>query len=370
MPKRIRLNGFIGGEITPASVSEEIDQLNNEDIIVDLNTYGGIIYDGLEIFNRIRQYPGNKTVVLGGVVASAGAYISMAFDNIIAQDISTFMIHKAQGGAYGDSDAMAKEAEELQKIDKHLAKIYAKRTGLSEDDVLEMMKVETWFYGKEIVSNGFADQYTETGEEPQNIIIIKKKARNEEQTFLKRVAYAKATNQNNTNDGVKINKEEIQRMDKISKKDLLDRLNVLKENGEITLLQIAERLGLKQQVMTPEAVNALDIVGKLNTSGCENILEEFTRLKKVEDDGKKAVIQNTLTQNFGPAKYPDGKENEARRYASQMLNSGATVENIKEDPIMVTLMAQRADYSSEQNRIGIVTGKTPDNNAGPVDALY
>lgn len=369
MPKRIRLNGFIGGEITPDSVSAELDQLDGDDIIVDLHTRGGDIYEGLELFNRMSQYSGNKTVVLGGIVASAGSYYSMAFNKRIAQDISTFMIHNAQTVAYGDNDALAKEAAELEKINLHIARIYARKTGKTEKEILKLMKKETWFYGKEIMENGFADEYIETGDTAQNIIVIKKTASLDEQAFLKRVAYAKATKQSGTGEGAKNNSKE-NPMDKISKDDLLKKLNALKENGEVTLLQIAERLGLKSQVMTPEARNALEIVGKLKKAGCENILEEFDRLQKIEKDGEKAMIENKLTENFGPAQYEDGKENEARRYASQCLTTGMTVEKIKEEPIMKTLLAQRADYSSEQNRLGAFVGKTPQNDDEPVRVKY
>lgn len=369
MPKRIRLNGFVGGELTPESVSEVFDSLDSEDIVVDLNTKGGDIYAGLEIFNRIRQYPGKKTVILGGVVASAGSYISMAFDKIVAQDISSFMIHNAQGFMFGDGDAMAKEAEELKKIDKHIANIYAKKTGKTEKEILNMMKNETWLYGQEIVDSGFAEEYTETGDEPQNKLEIQRTAQTERE-FLQRVAYAKFKPENNAGNGVEIITSEEKLMDKITKEELLARLNVLKENGEISLPQIAESLGLESQVMTPEARNALDVVARINKTGVKDIEKEFARLQKVEADGKAAVRENELTTAFGPEKFKDGRENEARRYADQRYNGDIGIDDIKKDPIMVSLMAQRADYSSPQNKIGVVTGDSPTDSDGPVVVNY
>jgi cell division septation protein DedD len=48
-------------------------------------------------------------------------------------------------------------ADVLDMLDKSVAKLYAARTGLSQDEVLAMMEKETWMSADEAVNFGFAD---------------------------------------------------------------------------------------------------------------------------------------------------------------------------------------------------------------------
>ena len=363
MPITIRFEGFVGDELTPRIVSEKLDSLDGEDIVVNLNTRGGDVYEGAEIHNRIAQYSGKKTVILGGIVASIGTFISCAFDVIKAQDTSAYMIHKAQGFSFGDSEVMLKEAEELKKLDSHIAKLLAKRSGKTEEEVLDLMIKESWYYGEEIVKNGFADELIETGKQPEskeNILNGIKSAKNK---YLKRVAsLTKQEVTDNVDDSIKkITKEEIRSMDKA---ELLKRLNTLKENGDITLLEIAESLGLKDQLATNEMRKATGIMNRLTEAGVKDIEQEFDRLKKKEKEGEQAIKDNLLSENYGPVQFEDGRVNEVRRYAEQRFTGKASIEEINKDPVMVTLKAASADYSSMQNRI-LAKEKTAgqDNNA-------
>ena len=139
MPTRIRLDGYVGEDITSKNVSDILDNLSGEDIVVDLNTPGGMLFEGVEIYNRFLQYPGKKTLVMGALVASIGTLISTAFDTIQAQDFSGYMIHNVASGIFGDAKDLRKEADEIERINTLLATKLAKRSGKSVKTILELM---------------------------------------------------------------------------------------------------------------------------------------------------------------------------------------------------------------------------------------
>jgi len=368
MPKRIRLYGYVGQEITAKSVSEILDPLSGEDVIVDLNTPGGLLYEGVEIYNRLIQYPGKKTLVMGALVASIGTLVSMAFDNIQAQDFSGFMIHNVSSGIFGDSKALRKEADEIERTNTLIATKLSQRSKKSVKEILKMMDAETWLYGQEIVDAGFADELIETGVQPDKAAASAAVAQMKE-SHLSRVAQTNIGNQGAA--GVEIINDEENEMDKLTKKDILDRINVLKTNGEVTLLEIAKSMGLENQVITPEATNALTVVRKLNAAGYKDPVVDIEALKKKAEDGEKAKLNQMLLEKFGPAKLKDDKENAVRRYAQQRAEAGIPIEEIEKDQVMSTLKAQSADYMSPQNQLGIVeTTGSGQNETGPKTVKY
>lgn len=174
--KNLTFQGYVGDEqFTPANVTEQLESAYGDEITVNLYTPGGLIYDGIEIYNRISAYPGKKTCILGGLVASIGTYISSAFDVVQAQDSTVFFMHNASSIIAGDSEDMRKESEELGRLNRHLAERLAAKSGKGVQEILTMMNEETYLYGKEIVDAGFADELIEVGADPMNEVEARKR---------------------------------------------------------------------------------------------------------------------------------------------------------------------------------------------------
>jgi hypothetical protein len=172
-------------------------------------------------------------------------------------------------------------------------------------------------------------------------------------------------------DGIDDNvSNEAERGKAMDKDELLKKLNALKQNGEITLIEIATHLKLENQVMTDETREAVRIVNELKKDGVDDPISEFKRLKSVEKDGEEAKRQNALTEAFGPAKFADGKDNLVRKYANDKLDAGVKIDDVKEDPIMKRLQAEQADYTSEMNKLGVVESNGKETDSGPVVADY
>lgn len=360
MAKKVRLEGYVGDELTPAAVSAIFDGLNGEDVEADLYSYGGFIYPGVEIHNRIRAYEGKKTVTIGAIVASAATYIALAFDVVRVHEYSGWMIHNAQSVMIGDSRDMAKEAEELEKFNKLIAGFYARKTGKSNDEIRKLMDKESTLYGNEIVDFGFADELITDGDGErvaQESIKAAIKAHNSKMfTYYVQLskagwAGAEAGRQAALNTGKTLGDSgDKTKGEPMDKKELLQKLKALKANGEITLLEIAESLGLKNQVMTDDARNALAVVARMNKNGVDDIEAEFKKLKDIADRGKKAERENLLTQHFGPEKNIDDSVNALRQNAARLYDSGMDIKAINEDPVTKQLKAAQADFRNLEIR--------------------
>lgn len=156
----------LSGAITPFEdegisaklVKKELDKINdNKDLLIKLSSPGGDAFEGIEIYNLLDNLPNKITIEVTSLVASAGSIIAMASDKLLMHTGSTMMIHEASTGAFGTKSDIYKTLELLKKIDNSLVDIYAKRTGLNQDEIHNLMKQETWFTVDEAIKLGFAD---------------------------------------------------------------------------------------------------------------------------------------------------------------------------------------------------------------------
>lgn len=130
---------------------------NNEDIEVIINSGGGDVFSGSEIYTVLKEYQGKVTVKVHGVAASAASVIAMAGDHIEMSPTAQMMIHNASTLTYGDNRKMDSSSKMLSSTDKGIANAYTKKTGMSEEEILNLMNDETWMNAQEAIEKGFAD---------------------------------------------------------------------------------------------------------------------------------------------------------------------------------------------------------------------
>lgn len=128
-----------------------------EDIEVLINSGGGDVFSGSEIYTALKDYSGNVNVKVVGVAASAASVIAMAGDHIEMSPTAQMMIHNASTLTYGDNRKMDSSSKMLSSTDKGIANAYVKKTGKTEDEILNLMNDETWMNAQEAVELGFAD---------------------------------------------------------------------------------------------------------------------------------------------------------------------------------------------------------------------
>lgn len=158
------LHGIVGDpwdEMDSLSVAEFLADNRDKPVHVDMNSMGGLVYDGIAIYQALAGHPKPVTGVISGIAASAMTIISQAADYLSIAGNGTFMVHRAWGVAMGNNAVMLDTAETLAAIDEAIVATYAARTGLPTDELTELMtgKVDgTWLTAKGALEKGFVDE--------------------------------------------------------------------------------------------------------------------------------------------------------------------------------------------------------------------
>lgn len=127
--------------------------------LVTINSKGGDVFEGIAIYNLLREHGGKIDVNVLGLAASAASMVAMAGDTIHMGGAAQMMIHSSHGIAIGNQQDLRDLAELLDHMDAAIATVYAARSGKTESEILALMRKETWMNGEEAVAQGFADSY-------------------------------------------------------------------------------------------------------------------------------------------------------------------------------------------------------------------
>lgn len=143
---------------TAKSVRESLTGLSGP-LTVRLNSGGGIANEGQAIYNALKNYDGEVTIIIDGIAASAASLIAMAGDRIVMPLGAIMMIHdpaKCFVEGRGTEEDHLHEAKALGVIATAYAAVYAARAGISVEDARAIMKAETYYDGPAAVEAGFA----------------------------------------------------------------------------------------------------------------------------------------------------------------------------------------------------------------------
>jgi ATP-dependent protease ClpP protease subunit len=156
--KTITIDGVIGWDVSAADIRQQIRDAKGEDLTIEINSPGGMVTEGIAIFNAIKNAPGDKRTHITGLAASMGSYIALAAGRVTAEPNAIYMIHNAGMIAMGDHNQLRKAADIAEGMSKILATAYIGKTGKGADEIRAMMDAETFLYGAEIKDAGFADE--------------------------------------------------------------------------------------------------------------------------------------------------------------------------------------------------------------------
>ncbi|OEK56344.1 head maturation protease, ClpP-related [Staphylococcus equorum] len=146
-------------EMDATSPKDVFDALSStdEDVEVIINSGGGDVFSGSEIYTSLKEHQGNVNVKVVGVAASAASVIAMAGSKIEMSPTAQMMIHNASSIAVGDNREMQTAYNMLTSANKAVANAYIAKTGKSEQEITDLMNEETWFSADTAVEQGFAD---------------------------------------------------------------------------------------------------------------------------------------------------------------------------------------------------------------------
>lgn len=143
--------------VTAKSVTRQLRAIGDRAVEVHINSPGGDLFEGIAIYNVLREHPQNITIKVMGMAASAASVISMAGDDIQIGVASFLMIHNSSVLAYGNRHEFREIADFLEPFDNAMVGLYAQRTGADEKDIRKWLDAETFMSGQEALDRGFAD---------------------------------------------------------------------------------------------------------------------------------------------------------------------------------------------------------------------
>lgn len=130
---------------------------DNEEMELIINSPGGSVTAGSEIYTALKSHSGKVTGKVVGIAASAASVIAMSADELLMSPTAQMMIHRASSYGDGNKNDFEHFADVLSGIDESIANAYQIKTGLKTADLLDMMSKETWLNAQKAKELGFAD---------------------------------------------------------------------------------------------------------------------------------------------------------------------------------------------------------------------
>ena len=148
--------------ITAEDFVNALDEIDDTEIHIHINSPGGSVWDGQAIAAAIKRQSAKTIVHVDGIAASIASIIALSADEILMSTGAYLMIHQPWSIVIGPADEMRKEADVLDKIGNTLAKQYASRSTFTEAEIIAALADETWLDADECVECGFADGLDES----------------------------------------------------------------------------------------------------------------------------------------------------------------------------------------------------------------
>ena len=144
---------------SPGDLYSELDRLGDYDSIdIEINSPGGYVTAGSEIYTALISHKGEVNVKITGLAASMASVIAMAGTDVKISPTARIMIHNASASARGDYRDFDKYSKQLKQTNEVISNAYMLKANVSRDEVLEMMNEETWLTPDEALERGFVDE--------------------------------------------------------------------------------------------------------------------------------------------------------------------------------------------------------------------
>lgn len=143
---------------SPKDVISKLREAKGDEVEISINSGGGDVYAGAEIYTALKDYTGNVVGKITGIAASAASVIAMGCKKLKMSPVGQLMIHKASLYTYGNHNDMEHASDVLKSHDTAIANAYVLKTKMESDKLLELMDKESYFNAKDALKLGFIDE--------------------------------------------------------------------------------------------------------------------------------------------------------------------------------------------------------------------
>ena len=126
-------------------------------VTVYINSPGGDVFAGAEMYSALMEHPSKVTVKIMGIAASAASLVAMAGDEVLISPVGYLMIHDPWSFVMGNAREMEHEAQILREIGESIAQAYQKKTGLTLEEIKDLLAAETYMNAQSAIEHGFCD---------------------------------------------------------------------------------------------------------------------------------------------------------------------------------------------------------------------
>lgn len=173
--KVIKIDTYIGSwGYNKNLLRYDLQNTEKDGALLEISSLGGSLFEAIDMHNQLVRH-GNVEVVITGPTASAATIIALGAKKISILDNAFFLIHKVMStvdnwGNFNEDelDKLIQDLQTLrtenQKFDQVIARIYQKKTGKPIDEILNIMKRDTWMTADEAVELGFVDMIMDPAE--------------------------------------------------------------------------------------------------------------------------------------------------------------------------------------------------------------
>lgn len=159
---KILIKGLIGkvGNMQGVQLLDVISQVRKQpdatSFEVHLNSEGGNVNTGFDIYNYLRSLGLPVTTIGDELVASIATVILMAGNRRIVNPGTKVMIHLPMGGIeFATADEMEANAKRVREVENNLINFYSKELNISKEAIQPLLKNETWLNENEMIDLGF-----------------------------------------------------------------------------------------------------------------------------------------------------------------------------------------------------------------------
>lgn len=278
------LYGYIGRDeevdgIDGRWFAQDISYLQNYDevteIEVRINSQGGKILDAFNIFNAIKTSTKPCNTVIDGIAASSAGIVAMAGRKRSINDFGRLMVHAPSLPESVREQLDENDLKMLDNIGDQIAEILTKNSSKTKEEIVALIKAETWFTASEAKAAGFVDEIINTDRQFEEIL-----------------------NELNLNSDLSLVVNSMSnQLKQGTMKDLSKVKNLLKLDANVSQEVVEEKIA--------ETINALETA--TNSLETEKTAHQATKAKLTEAEDKLGDVNNAAAVSFVENAIKEGK---------------------------------------------------------------
>lgn len=179
----LTLKGFVGGwNFDSDYIDYILSKKKDACVNVLIDSLGGLTNTALSVSSAFRNH-GNVNVTFRGMNASAATIASLGAKHVAMEEDALYLIHKCSVTVFEwasmNEEELAEHIKQLEhtrqnsmKVDVAVARAYAKRTGKTTEELLDLMSKELWLTADEAKEYGFIDEVIKTEEKQKAEVVL------------------------------------------------------------------------------------------------------------------------------------------------------------------------------------------------------